>query len=129
MRILRCFLILAALAGLAVADVNITGKWLGSFTVTSGDGESKDSTALLLLKQNGSEITGSVGPGEGEQHQITKGRIEGEKIILEAAEGQMVIKLDLTLDGDRITGDVNAVGEGRNLKGKLDVKREKSNQH
>jgi hypothetical protein len=125
MRILLCFVVLVALAGFAVADVNVTGKWSGSFTAIGPDGQTKDSTAVLLLKQNDSEITGTVGPNEGEQHDITKGKIEGNKITLEAADGARTIKFDLALDGDRITGDVNAVGGDGPLKAKIDVKRAK----
>jgi hypothetical protein len=124
MRTFLCLLLVAAFAGIAVADVNVTGKWSGNFKI-SGDGDGKDSTAVFLLKQSGSEITGSLGPNEGEQHQITKGQIDGDKITLEVAEGSLVIKLDLVLAEDRITGDVNAAGEGRTMKGKIDVKREK----
>jgi hypothetical protein len=125
MRTIFCVLLLGALALVAIADTNVTGKWSGSFKMIAGDGEAKDSTAVFLLKQNASEITGSVGPNEGEQHQITKGKIDGDKIALEVADGDVVIKLDLVLAEDRITGDVNAAGEGRTLKGKIDVKREK----
>src|SRR5215831_4061146 len=112
MRILLWFVMLAAFAGFAVADVNVTGKWSGSFIATGPDGQTKDSTAVLVLKQNGSEITGTVGPNEGQQHEITKGKIEGDKITLEAADGGHAIKFDLVLDGDRITGEANAAGEG-----------------
>jgi hypothetical protein len=125
MRTLLCFLLLAAFAGVAVADVNVTGKWTGNFKTIGTDADGQDSTAVFLLKQNGSEVTGSVGPNEGDQHQITKGKIDGDKITLECADGNVVIKLDLVLAEDRITGDVNAAGEGRTLKGKIDVKREK----
>ena len=125
MRTILCFLILAAFAGIAVADVNVTGKWSGSFNAVGPDGQTKDSTAVLVLKQNGSEITGTVGPNEGEQHEITKGKIEGDKITLESNDGGIAIKFDLALAGDRITGEANAVGEGRTLKAKIDVKREK----
>src|SRR5215469_277992 len=125
MRILLCFLVLVALAGIAVADVNVTGKWSGSFNVVGPDGQTKDATALLVLKQTGTEITGSVGPNEEEQHTITKGKIEGDKISLESVDGEISIKFELTLSGDRITGDVNAAGEGRTMKAKLDVARAK----
>jgi hypothetical protein len=78
-----------------------------------------------MLKQTGTEIAGTVGPNDGEQHTITKGRIEGDKITLESADGEATIKFDLMLAEDRITGDVNAIGEGRSLKAKLDVTRAK----
>jgi hypothetical protein len=125
MRTIFSILLLGALALVAVADTNVTGKWTGNFKNVTGGGDDKDSTAVFLLKQNGSEVTGSVGPNEGDQHQITKGKIDGDKITLECADGGVVIKLDLVLAEDRITGDVNAAGEGRTLKGKIDVKREK----
>jgi len=126
MRITVCFLLLlAALAGSALADANVTGKWSGSFSLAAEGGQTKDATALLVLKQTGTEITGTVGPSEDEQHAITKGRIEGDKITLESADGGVSIRFDLILAGDRITGDVNAAGEGRTLKAKLDVVRAK----
>ena len=108
MRALVCFLLLVACAALAVADINVTGTWSGSFNVIGPDGQTKDSTAVLVLKQNGSEITGTVGPSDGERHQITKGKIEGDKVTLESADGGLAIKFDLELDGDRLKGDVNA---------------------
>jgi hypothetical protein len=116
---------IAALTGVAAADTNVTGKWSGSFNVIGPNGETKDGTALLVLKQDGSAITGSVGPDEGEQHAITKGKIEGGKITLEAADGQMAITFNLVVNGDRITGEANAVGEGREMRAKLDVTRGK----
>jgi hypothetical protein len=125
MRTLLLFIVVAALAGIAIADTNVTGKWSGSFNVMDENGGTKESTAVLMLKQSGSEITGTVGPDEGEQHAITKGKIDGDKITLESADGNVSIKLDLALAGDRITGNVSAVGEGRNMKGKIDVTRAK----
>ena len=125
MRTLQLFVVVAALAGIAIADTNVTGKWSGSFNVMDENGGTKESTAVLILKQSGSEITGTVGPDEGEQHAITKGMIDGDKITLESADGNVSIKLDLALAGDRITGNVSAVGEGRSMKGKIDVTRAK----
>jgi hypothetical protein len=125
MRTLLNAFFLATLGLAAATAADVTGKWSGSFTMTSAEGETKDGTALLILKQTGAEITGSVGPGEDEQHTITKGRIDGDKIVLESADGEMIIKFDLTLTGDRIAGDVAANGEGRSMKAKIDVKRAK----
>src|ERR1051325_3354372 len=121
MKAVFCILLLVAFALVAVADTNITGKWTGSFNLVAEDGQTKDSTALLVLKQTGKDITGTVGPNEDEQHAITNGTIEGDKITLESADDGLSIKFDLKLADDRITGDVNAVGEGRALKAKLDV--------
>jgi len=115
----------AALWVAVAAGADVSGNWSGSFKATGPDGENHDSSALLMLKQSGSEITGSIGPSDGEQHTISKGKIEGDKITIESADGAMVVKLDLVLTGDRIAGDVTVNGEGRTMKGKLDVTRAK----
>lgn len=125
MRIFTIVLVLAALAGFAIADTNVSGNWSGSVNITSPTGETKDSTAFLMLKQTGGEITGSVGPSEGEQFPIKKGKIEGDKITLEADHDGHAIKLDLKLDADRMTGDVNMSDANDIAKAKLDVKRVK----
>jgi hypothetical protein len=106
-------LLLGALALVAAPDVNVTGKWSGSFKLTRSDGEASDGPALLLLKQTGSDITGSVGPTEDEQHAITKGKIEGEKITLLIEYEGRTIKFALVLAGDRVTGDADISYDGQ----------------
>ena len=49
---------------LSAADINISGRWPGSFTLTNDEGLTKGASALLVLKQDGSEITGTGGPNE-----------------------------------------------------------------
>jgi hypothetical protein len=125
MKTLLYFLVLAALAGVAFADGNVTGKWTGSFNITGPNGETKETTALLLLTQTGTDITGTVGPNEDERITIQKGRIEGDKITLEAEQDGRTIKFALVLAADRITGDASMSGEGQTAKAKLDVTRSK----
>jgi hypothetical protein len=125
MRTLLCLLLLATLAGVAIANVDVTGRWAGTFNVTDPTGETKESTALLVLKQTGADISGTVGPNEDEQFRIEKGKIEGNKIMLEADHDGNPIKFDLVLAGDRITGEANGSHEGQTLKAHLDVTRAK----
>jgi len=124
-RTILCILMLGALALVAAPDTNVTGKWSGSFKMTRSDGETSDGPALLLLKQAGSEITGSVGPTQDEQHAITKGKIEGEKISLLVEDDGRTIKFALLLAADRITGDADVSHEGETAKAKIDVTRAK----
>jgi hypothetical protein len=128
MRTLTCLLLLAGLAICASPDVSVTGTWSGTFHITAPDGETKDTGALLVLKQEGSMITGTVGPDEGERITIKKGTIEGNKITLECSdeEHNRSIRFDLAIEGERIKGEANfsnAEGEKRNAK--LDVGRVK----
>ena len=126
MRILQYFLVLALLAaGIAVADNTVTGKWTGAFHSTSPDGETRESTAVMLLKQTGNDITGTAGPSENEQHLTLKGKIDGDKITLAAEDEGRTVHFDLVLAADRITGDMNMVHSGQTAKAKIDVTRAK----
>jgi len=104
---------------------NVTGNWSGTFVLTDASGQAKDSTAFLVLKQTGSEITGSVGPNEGEQHQRKTGKIAGDKITLLVEDEGRVINFDLVVSADRIKGDAKMSREGETATAKLDVTRGK----
>jgi hypothetical protein len=125
MRRMAGILILAALCAMAAAAADITGKWTGTFALTRPDGETRDTTALLVLKQTGSEITGTVGPNEGEQHAITKGSIDGDKIALLVEGDGRVVKFDLVLASDKISGNVDIGMDGQTAKAKINVTRAK----
>ena len=124
MRTFLCFLVLAVLAVAAVADVDVSGKWSGTFNMTGADGD-KEGTALLILKQSGTDISGTVGPSEDEQFPIQKGKIEGAKITLEADHDGHTMKIDLVLAADRITGEAHMEADGHVLNAKVDVSRAK----
>ena len=123
MRTLLCLLIAVTLA--VAADVDVTGKWAGSLNITNSDGGTKEATALLILKQTGSEITGTVGPREDDQTAIQKGKIEGNKITLEAEHNGHTLKLELLVAGDRMTGDASLSGDGGIEKAKVEVTKAK----
>jgi hypothetical protein len=125
MKRLLCFLVLAAVAIAATADADVTGKWSGSFNLTGPNGETKETTALLVLKQTGTEISGTVGPDEGERIEIQKGKIEGDKIVLEVAQDGATMTFALVLAADRITGEARMSREGQTAHAKVDVSRAK----
>ncbi|HLH17959.1 MAG TPA: hypothetical protein VKX45_12095 [Bryobacteraceae bacterium] len=123
MKILLSLALAALFALTAAADVNVTGNWTGTFTATGPDGQSKDSGALLVLKQDGNEITGTAGPDENERFNIKKGTIEGNKITLDVDAGEHVLHVELTLTEDRLQGTATAQGDSGELRAKLDLKR------
>ena len=125
MKALLYFFTLAGLSVCAMTDVNVSGKWSGTFSVTRSNGESKDSTALLILKQNGNEITGSIGPGEDEQYTIDSGKLDGDKLTIESEHNGMAIKFKLVLADDRITGEAAMSTGTDTATAKVDVKRVK----
>jgi len=125
MRTILWRLLLGVLTLYAAPDTNVTGKWSGKFNLTDQEGQSKETTALLVLTQSGSGVTGTVGPDEGEQHTITKGNIDGEKLTLIVEEDGRTIQFNLVATADRITGDVNLSNGGETRKAKIDVTRAK----
>lgn len=125
MKALLSTLLLAVFALTAAADTNITGKWSGSVNATTPDGEAKTETAFFVLQQTGSEIRGTVGPNEDQQFQIQKGKIEGDKITIEADHEGHTIKLALVLAEDHIKGEASIEAEGQTKTAKVDVTRVK----
>jgi hypothetical protein len=125
MKTLLLFIVMAALASVALADVDVTGKWSGGFNATGPNGEAKVETALLELKQNGTEITGTVGPDEDKRLPIQKGKIEGDKITLEADNEGHLMKFDLVFADGRITGEAQISKDGETRKARLNLSRAK----
>jgi hypothetical protein len=124
MRLLICAL---ALSALTAFGADVSGKWSGTLEITH-DGEAKNSTAFLILKQDGTKISGSIGQTAEKQYPIRDGSIEGDKILLEVVpdQGPPLVKFALKLDGDdHITGDMNAESDEGKISAKIDVKREK----
>ena len=124
MKILLCLAAIAAIALSAPADVNVSGKWSGTFSVTGSDGNSEP--AFLLLKQEGTTVTGSAGPNESQQHPIKKGSVAGNKLTLEIEPREnQSIKLEPVVDGDQMKGEINMARDGETRSGKLEVARAK----
>jgi len=116
--------LVALVATVYAADV--TGTWSGPMQMKMGD-ETRDDSALLILKQSGAAVTGSVGPNEQNRYEITKGTADGNNIVLEAVlQGENKLILTLKLDGEKLTGDLKASGpEAPPLTGKLTLEKKK----
>jgi hypothetical protein len=113
--------LLLALTTTVPADVK--GKWDGKLTAQRDDGSTSEDTALLILDQKDTTITGTLGGSETDQHPITSGTIEGNKIVLLAknANNGREYRLELTLEDDQLKGTVTS-GERR---GQLIAKKRK----
>jgi len=117
------FFALTGLALLSAAAEDVTGKWTGSISITRPNGESKDAGAVLVLKQTGTEITGTVGPSGDEQSTIQKGVIAADKVTLQLTADGADVKFDLTLADGHLKGTGEAKHEGQIMQLKLDVTR------
>ena len=108
-----------AFAAIAMA-ADVSGNWSGSFTPQGQDA----GTAYMKLKQTGTTLSGSAGPSADEQWPLTSGKVDGNQIsgVVTSTDGA-VYKFVLTVDGDRISGDIDVSAGGQTIKAKLDVKR------
>jgi hypothetical protein len=123
-KLLSCIFLIVALA-MTAAAADVTGKWSGTFTVTGPDGSAGDSNpAFMILKQSGSTLTGTAGGDEAEQWPIENAKIENNKITgsVNPSDGA-TYTVSLTVDGDRMTGEVTVSQGGQTMKGKIELKR------
>lgn len=112
------------LSALALA-ADVSGKYTGTFTAIGPDGQPDESEVLIILKQSGTEVTGSGGPDALQQFPIRNGKIAGNTITAEAVSPDgPVYKLTLTVAGDKLTGNVDvSLPDGGGYKAKLAVTR------
>ncbi len=110
----------------ATAAGDVSGTWSGAFTVTGPD-SSRDGTAFLILKQVGSDISGSGGPDKNQQWPLAKASMDGNRLTGEVTQPDgVVVKISLMLDDDHLQGDVTVnAPNGVNMKGKMDLTRVK----
>ena len=118
------FAVTGLLLTLAVAaPIDVKGKWDGTVSGERPDGTTHTDEALLILDQKDTTITGTVGGSETDQHPITSGTIEGNKVMLTAknANNGREYRIELTVENDEMKGTL-ATGE---RKAQLSVKKRK----
>lgn len=92
------------LFGASCLGADLTGKWTGSIDVKQ-EGETRVIPVLLILRQEGNQLTGTGGGGADDQYPVQKGVVDGDSVILDVA-AQEVYHLELKVNGDEMTGNV-----------------------
>jgi hypothetical protein len=102
-------LMLVAVAQVAAgqnATVDVTGAWTVTITRSSGG----TITGLAILSQDGSTITGMIGPAETEMMPL-EGTVEGTKVTLltrpRAGRTAAFAKSELTATTEKMTGPID----------------------
>lgn len=124
MKLLSCILLTLALV-MTAAAADVTGKWSGSFAIIGPDGTPGESNpAYMVLKQTGNTLSGTAGQDESNQVPIQNPKIEGNKIsgTVEPGDGSTYVVM-LTVNGDKMTGEVTATQGGQTMKAKIEFKR------
>jgi hypothetical protein len=116
------FVSLFATACLMAADV--TGHWAGTMTLTAPSGTAAQ-PAHLVLKQEGTKISGNAGPQMDALRTIQNGKIENGVLTFDVQGTSAVMSFKLKLIGEEIKGDISRVVDGQTQTAKLAVKRQK----
>ena len=103
MRNLRgLWIVLLMLVATSVWAADVTGKWTGSMVLNAG----RTDPANVHLKQNGNEVTGTMGPSDEKQFPLSSARIDGDMVTIEAKPGPSVLRLTMKLEGTKLSGEV-----------------------
>lgn len=120
--VLGCFVV--ATSALGAQTANVAGRWSGAFDTVHAGGSVERGSALLLLKQDGTTVSGTAGDSEAHQSPIANGVVDGEHVRFDlVVNPQMTAKFDLVVDGDHLHGSATGVPVGEGAKVVVDVRR------
>jgi hypothetical protein len=117
--VLLALLLIAPVAG---AQTDLTGTWTGPFIMTM-DGQTRDDTAMMVLKHKGAELTGTAGPNAEQQWPIVKGKVDGASLEFDVQSDEPLIHFSLKLVEGHLKGDAKAEHDGHTFSAKLDLQR------
>jgi hypothetical protein len=78
----------------------------------------------MVLTQNGSDLTGTIGPDQQQQSQITKGKLEGDRITFESQTEGPLMRFELRLEDDHIRGEGTGDQQGTKIRAKIELARQ-----
>jgi hypothetical protein len=123
------FSVLMLLAAIA-HGADVSGNWTGTIDIKDeGSGTNITTTVKFQFVQSGETVSGTVGRQEdAELVPIKNVKIDGNKISFEASNGEtsQPVKFVLTVDGDRMEGDMKTVLDSEVLTGKVKISRTKT---
>jgi hypothetical protein len=111
--------LLSVLLALTAVAADVSGAWTGTFRIALPDGQMRDDTVHMVLRQSGGTITGTAGPNANQQVPIARGTIEGNRLTIDVPVPDGRFRFDVVLDGDRLTGEVTRTAGGQSMKARL----------
>jgi len=112
-------------AALTAAD--ISGKWVGAVEVEDpSDGATISTEVRAEFQQQDGKISGKVGRQEDQESEsIQNARLDGQRLTFEVTSTEMsgLFKFALTLEGDRLEGEMSGSMDGNPITGKVKLKR------
>ncbi|HWC01016.1 MAG TPA: hypothetical protein VG672_30120 [Bryobacteraceae bacterium] len=123
MKILLLFLC----GAMVLTAADISGRWVGTIEVADdSSGTTINTPVRAEFEQKASQLAGKIGRKEDEQSEsIRNGKIEGKKILFEvnSPETSGAMKFELTVEGDRIEGEMKGSVDSGPIVGKVHLVR------
>jgi hypothetical protein len=123
---MKKLLLLPCLAATLMA-ADVSGKWKGSVVVDDPtSGSTIDTQVRADLRQKADAITGAIGRQEDQTGEsIRNARLDGQRLTFEVSstEANGLLKFTLTLDGDRLDGEMSGTMDGTAISGKVHLAR------
>ena len=94
---------LLLLCAINAVAVDLTGRWSGSF---KAEGADHSIPQLIILKQQGSTLSGSAGPDANGQYPLENGRVDGHKASFQVTTGEWRFTYYLSLEENFLSGDL-----------------------
>jgi len=108
---------------------HVSGKWAGNVEVADPSGGDTINTQVRAeLSQKAGAITGTIGRSDDQEGEsIRNAKLEeGKHLTFEVLSKEVdgLIKFVLTLDGDRLDGEMSGTMDGTPINGKVHLKRQ-----
>ncbi|HZT33536.1 MAG TPA: hypothetical protein VFA33_26850 [Bryobacteraceae bacterium] len=113
---------------MVLTAADISGKWIGSIEVADdSSGTTINTPVRAEFEQKSNLLSGKIGRREDQQTEsIRNGKVEGTKIVFEVTSPETAgaMKFDLTLEGDRIEGNMKGSLDSGPITGKVHLVRQ-----
>ena len=113
---------------LTAADVS--GKWTGTIEVADdSSGATINTPVRAEFEQKANSLSGKIGRREDDRAEsIRNGKIDGKKILFEVTSTETLgaVKFDLTLEDDRMEGQMNSSLDSGPITGKVHLVRQQT---
>jgi CubicO group peptidase (beta-lactamase class C family) len=121
-RLLPFLLCFGAITAPAQPSQDVSGRWQGRFDIPGPGGATQHDTALLILQQNGTAVTGGAGRSEEMQTPISDGAFRGGTLTFAVQVRQgTTVRFNLVLQDDHLRGTATGLPPDPTVKVSVDV--------
>ena len=118
---LLTILLFVGILNARAGSADVSGKWSGILHLVAPDVGAWDQTAVLILKQSGDDVTGTIGESEEQRLPLKKGRMSGDVLTIEMETNP--VAFSLKMEGNKLRGDILDARDHTTILGHADLTR------